>query len=143
MGEGNPTGKRFWTQLEAGIDRERLAGSRLEPYLPAALAYHQKAFATGPAGDRSWFRSGGVVVEVTKGQTVLHDAPLGVITNAPNDDWHLTNLRNDINLSPVGLPGKRIEELDFRPLGGGTGMIGLPGDYTPPSRFVGAVPFAK
>ena len=29
------------------------------------------------------------------------------------------------------------------PLGGGTGMIGLPGDYTPPSRFVRAVAFAK
>jgi choloylglycine hydrolase len=29
--------------------------------------------------------------------------------------------------------------MDFAPLGGGSGMIGLPGDNTPPSRFVRAV----
>ena len=70
-------------------------------------------------------------------------APLGVITNAPSYDWHETNLRNYVNLSPVALPGRKIDELDFRPLGGGSGMIGLPGDFTPPSRFVRAVAFSK
>lgn len=83
------------------------------------------------------------VIEFTGGEAKVHDAPLGVITNSPNYDWHVTNLRNYINLSPVALPGKKIEELDFKPLGGGTGMIGLPGDFTPPSRFVRAVAFAK
>jgi choloylglycine hydrolase len=43
----------------------------------------------------------------------------------------------------VALPAKEIGELDFAPLGGGSGMIGLPGDFTPPSRFVRAVAFAK
>jgi choloylglycine hydrolase len=70
-------------------------------------------------------------------------APLGVITNAPTYDWHETNLRNYINLSAVALPGKKIEDLDFKPLGGGSGMIGLPGDFTPPSRFIRAVAFSK
>lgn len=55
----------------------------------------------------------------------------------------MTNLRNYINLSPVGLPTKNIEDLNFAPLGGGSGMIGLPGDFTPPSRFVRAVAFSK
>jgi choloylglycine hydrolase len=55
----------------------------------------------------------------------------------------MTNLRNYINLSPVALPTKNIDELDFSPLGGGSGMIGLPGDFTPPSRFVRAVAFSK
>ncbi|MBX7164867.1 MAG: choloylglycine hydrolase family protein [Pirellulales bacterium] len=84
-----------------------------------------------------------IVVEFTQGKTTVHDAPLGVITNAPNYDWHMINLRNYLNLSPVALPDKQIDELDFRPLGGGSGMIGLPGDFTPPSRFVRAVAFAK
>jgi choloylglycine hydrolase len=57
--------------------------------------------------------------------------------------WHETNLRNYINLSPVALPGKNIGDLNFKPLGGGSGMIGLPGDFTPPSRFVRAVAFSK
>lgn len=48
-----------------------------------------------------------------------------------------------INLSPVALPDKKIEDLEFTPLGGGSGLIGLPGDFTPPSRFVRAVAFSK
>ncbi len=83
------------------------------------------------------------MIEFTKGEVVIHENVLGVITNSPNFDWHITNLRNYINLSPVSLPGKKIENLDFKPLGAGTGMIGLPGDFTPPSRFVRAVAFSK
>jgi choloylglycine hydrolase len=84
-----------------------------------------------------------IVVEFTAGVVTFHDAPLGVITNSPNYDWHMTNLRNYVNLSPVAIPTKKLEELDFAPLGGGSGMIGLPGDFTPPSRFVRAVAFSK
>ena len=84
-----------------------------------------------------------VVIEFTDGVTTFHDAPLGVITNSPNYDWHMTNLRNYVNLSAVGLPSKSIDELEFAPLGGGSGMIGLPGDFTPPSRFVRAVAFTR
>ncbi|WP_027184396.1 linear amide C-N hydrolase [Desulfovibrio inopinatus] len=84
-----------------------------------------------------------IVIEYLKGKLVIHDAPLGVMTNAPSYDWHMTNLRNYINLSPTSLPGRKIEDLDFKPLGGGSGMIGLPGDFTPPSRFVRAVAFTQ
>ena len=84
-----------------------------------------------------------IVIEYLKGELVIFDARLGVITNAPTYDWHETNLRNYINLSHVALPMKKIEEMDFAPLGGGSGMIGLPGDFTPPSRFVRAVAFSQ
>jgi choloylglycine hydrolase len=84
-----------------------------------------------------------IVIEYLKGELKVFDAPLGVITNAPTYDWHETNLRNYVNLSAVALPSKKIEDLDFKPLGGGSGMIGLPGDFTPPSRFVRAVAFSK
>lgn len=84
-----------------------------------------------------------VVIEYLKGELRLFDAPLGVITNAPTYDWHEINLRNYLNLSAVSLPTKRIEDMNFAPLGGGSGMIGLPGDFTPPSRFVRAVAFSK
>ena len=84
-----------------------------------------------------------IVIEFLKGELKVFDAPLGVLTNAPSYDWHETNLRNYVNLSPVALPDKKIENLDFKPLGGGSGMIGLPGDFTPPSRFVRAVAFSQ
>jgi len=82
-----------------------------------------------------------IVIEFQQGETRVFDAPLGVMTNAPTYDWHIMNLRNYINLSPVALPEKKIEDLNFAPLGAGSGMIGLPGDFTPPSRFIRAVAF--
>jgi choloylglycine hydrolase len=84
-----------------------------------------------------------IVVEFLDGKTVIYDNPLGVITNAPTFDWHMINLRNYVNLSALALPGKKIEEMDFKPLGAGSGLIGLPGDFTPPSRFIRAVAFTQ
>ncbi len=124
----------------ATVDEARAAIAKVqvvavvEPALGVAPPLHY--LVTEPSGKA-------IVIEYLKGVLKIFDAPLGVITNAPSYDWHETNLRNYINLSPVALPGKKIEELDFKPLGGGSGMIGLPGDFTPPSRFVRAVAFSK
>jgi choloylglycine hydrolase len=84
-----------------------------------------------------------IVVEYLKGELNVFDNPLRVLTNAPSFDWHMTNLRNYVNLSAVALPAKKIEDLDFAPLGAGSGLIGIPGDYTPPSRFVRAVAYSQ
>ena len=84
-----------------------------------------------------------IVIEFVNKEVQIFDAPLGCITNAPTYDWHVTNLRNYVNLSATALPAKRIEDMDFGPLGGGSGMIGLPGDFTPPSRFIRAVAFTQ
>src|SRR6185369_7266662 len=40
-----------------------------------------------------------LVVEPVDGTLKVHDAPLGVMTNAPTYDWHMTNLSNYVNLS--------------------------------------------
>jgi len=84
-----------------------------------------------------------IVIEYLDGELHIFDNPLGVITNAPAFDWHVTNLRNYLNLSAVALPTKSIELMDFSPIGAGSGMIGLPGDFTPPSRFVRAVAWTQ
>jgi len=84
-----------------------------------------------------------IVIEFTDGKEKIYDNPLGVITNAPNFDWHMINLRNYVNISSESIPDKKIQELDFKPLGAGSGMIGLPGDMTPPSRFIRAVAFSQ
>ena len=84
-----------------------------------------------------------IVIEYANGQVRFFENRLGVITNAPTYDWHLTNLRNYLNLSAVSLPAISIAEMDFAPLGAGSGMIGLPGDNTPPSRFVRAVAWTQ
>lgn len=84
-----------------------------------------------------------IVIEFADGEMKIFDNPLGVITNGPTYDWHMMNLRNYVNLSPVSFPDKKINGLDFPPMGAGSGMIGLPGDNTPPSRFVRAVAWSQ
>jgi choloylglycine hydrolase len=77
-----------------------------------------------------------VVIEYVDGALKIYDNPLGVMTNAPAFDWHLTHLRNYANLSATNAKPFIVEGLKESGLGQGTGMLGLPGDYTPPSRFV-------
>jgi choloylglycine hydrolase len=84
-----------------------------------------------------------VVLEYVNGELNVHDDPLGVITNAPSFDWHLTNLRNYINLSVTNVPPVAISGIKLAGLGQGSGMLGLPGDFTPPSRFIRAVAFSQ
>ena len=84
-----------------------------------------------------------IVIEFANKGVQIFDAKLGCLTNSPTYDWHVTNLRNYLNLSATALPTRRLEDMDFSPLGGGSGMIGLPGDFTPPSRFVRAVAFTQ
>lgn len=80
-----------------------------------------------------------LVIEYIKGQLQLHDNHLGVITNAPNFEWHITNLKNYLNMSPHNAQPLTLDAIKLTPLGQGSGMLGLPGDFTPPSRFVRAV----
>lgn len=84
-----------------------------------------------------------LVIEYVSGKLNLYDNLIGVITNAPEFSWHLTNLRNYLNLSPKNVLTSTVDGEQFRPLGQGSGMYGLPGDFTPPSRFVRAVALSQ
>jgi len=84
-----------------------------------------------------------IVIEYINSELKIHDAPLGVITNAPSYDWHMTNLRNYVNLSNMSFPDKKLSGIEFGKLGAGTGMLGLPEDNTPVSRFIRAVAWTQ
>jgi choloylglycine hydrolase len=84
---------------------------------------------------------GSIVIEYTKGNLAITDNKIGVMTNSPQYDWHLLNLRNYTNLKPLGDRPHDIEGVSLAPFGAGSGMLGLPGDFTPPSRFVRATAF--
>ncbi|XHR29688.1 MAG: linear amide C-N hydrolase [Chthoniobacteraceae bacterium] len=83
------------------------------------------------------------VIEFVDGKARVYDNALGVITNSPTFDWHLTNLRNYLSLSAFNALPEKLPGLTLSPLGQGGGMHGLPGDFTPPSRFVRAVAFTQ
>lgn len=84
-----------------------------------------------------------LVIEYVKGKLHLYDNPLGVITNSPPFDWHLNNLRNYVNLSANNVPQLKLSGITLYPTGQGSGMLGLPGDVTPPARLVRAVAFTQ
>ncbi|MED2942299.1 choloylglycine hydrolase family protein [Bacillus swezeyi] len=89
-----------------------------------------------------WFisdRTGrSIVVEPTADGIQIHDNPVGVLTNSPEFPWHLTNLRNYIGLRPGQFTAKKVGKLTLSAFGQGSGLAGLPGDFTPPSRFIRA-----
>ncbi len=77
-----------------------------------------------------------IVIEPIEGKLKVYDNPLSVLTNAPSFDWHMTNLRNYVNLRPANVEPLKINDATIQALGEGSGMLGIPGDATPPSRFV-------
>ena len=83
-----------------------------------------------------------VVMEIVGGVPQFYENILGVITNAPGFQWQMTNLNNYINLVPGSAPNNTIKQgITLQPLGHGSGMLGLPGDFTSPSRFIRATFF--
>ena len=77
-----------------------------------------------------------LVIEFIDGKVKVYDNPLGVMTNRPEFDWQINNLRNYINLDAHDKKDKVLNGIKIEPTGVGSGMLGLPGDWTPPSRFV-------
>lgn len=82
-----------------------------------------------------------IIEIVNNGEVKIYEPYLGVITNSPTYDWHIINQRNFLQLSPSPNKFMKFENYDLKPLGGGSGLIGLPGDFSPPSRFVRAAAF--
>ena len=115
----------------------------LRAALQATKVWSDPSLATGPTPPQLHFvftdRSGdGIIVEYVDGEARIHDNVAHVLTNAPPYPWHLDNLRNYLSLSTIGVPSRQIGSVDVTAVGQGGGLIGLPGDYTPPSRFVRA-----
>ena len=82
-----------------------------------------------------------VVMEIVDGKVGFYENEVGVITNAPGYTWQVTNLENYVNLRPGSAQSYKLGGVTLEPNGGSTAMHGLPGDFTPPSRFVRAAFF--
>jgi len=81
-------------------------------------------------------KGGCVVVEYERGELRIYENPLGLMTNSPNFPWMVTNLRNYVGMTSDQRTMQNFAGIETRPTGSGSGMLGLPGDITPPSRFV-------
>jgi choloylglycine hydrolase len=87
-------------------------------------------------------QGGAIVVEYVGGKLQIHENPIGTLTNSPNFEWHETNLRNFVNLTNQNVDPLRLGTAKIEPLSQGSGLLGIPGDYTGPSRFVRATALA-
>ena len=116
---------RFATidQLKQGIREVRIVG------LDKTAVVHWRI------GEKSGRQ---VVMEIVDGKVEFFENTVGVITNSPGFKWHLTNLNNYINLYPGSAANHKLSQQPLHPIGGNSGYLGLPGDATPPSRFVRA-----
>jgi len=119
----NPQVKQL---LPPGASISAAMAPLLESVLPEHLAIHDA-------------HGGDIVVEFIDDQMHIYDNPLGVLTNSPTFDWHVTNLRNYVNLTNVNAAPVNIAGFDVTQTGNGSGLLGIPGDVTPPSRFIRAV----
>lgn len=84
-----------------------------------------------------------VVLEPKEGFLIAYDNPYGVLTNSPEFPWHVINLKNYINLQAGNIESASFNGETLSKFGEGSGMLGLPGDFTPPSRFVRSAYFVS
>ncbi|WP_046004679.1 linear amide C-N hydrolase [Pseudoalteromonas rubra] len=81
-----------------------------------------------------------IVIEFINGQVQIHDNnQYGVLTNDPDFQWHITNLKNYANVTPVSShhsqPGN-LDDITMQSQGNGFSL--LPGGLLPMHRFVRA-----
>lgn len=128
------SGARVWNATPAllwptGVPVPAAAQPLLDHPFTEHLALHDSSGAS-------------LVVEFLADGMHLYDNPTGVLTNSPPFAWHLVNLRNYLGLTNVEAEPMNLMGMPVRPTGNGSGLRGLPGDITPPSRFVRAVVLA-
>ncbi|MDA9472477.1 choloylglycine hydrolase family protein [Enterococcus sp. 5H] len=83
------------------------------------------------------------VIEPTEKHLKPKENPVGVMTNTPQLEWHIENLRNYLPVRPKQYAPETFGEYVAEPFSQGTGTMGLPGGYTPPERFVRAAFFKE
>ena len=79
-----------------------------------------------------------IVIESTEGGLKVYDDVYNVMTNNPPFPYHQENIANYINLTSAYPSNRFSKALDLMPFSNGMGGLGLPGDFSSPSRFVKA-----
>lgn len=83
------------------------------------------------------------VMEIINGTPTFHEDEIGTITNSPEFTWQHTNLNNYVNLKSGTADPMQLGPDTLKSFSGGTGLLGLPGDFSSPSRFVRAAFFSN
>ena len=98
----------------------------ISPNLPLAPLH----FIVGDKNDES------IVIEPCIDGLKIYDNKIGLLTNNPTFDWQLINLSFYQNLRSKQKDSFNWADYTIKSFGQGFASVGLPGDWTPPSRFV-------
>jgi len=71
-----------------------------------------------------------ISIEFTDQGIKIHENSLGLMTNSPPYDFHMLSLRNYVQLSKYPQENFDFGGAPFKPLGEGSGLLGMPGDLT-------------
>lgn len=91
-----------------------------------------------PATPLHWLiadREQAITVEPMADGLHIHENPVGVLTNEPPFPFQLSRL-NDFRALSTAPPANRFSSLPLTEYSRGMGALGLPGDWSSPSRFV-------
>jgi len=80
----------------------------------------------------------GIIIEFNDQGRKVHENTFGVLTNSPSYDFQMLNLRNYVHLSNYARDPLVLGKEELKAFGEGSGLLGMPGDLTPPSRLVRA-----
>ena len=103
----------------------------------AAIDFSEKY----PLSELHWMisdREESIVVEAVKEGLRVYDNPVEVLTNNPPFDMQMFQLNRYMGISTEQPENLFSKELDLKIYSRGMGGLGLPGDWTSPSRFVRA-----
>ena len=78
-----------------------------------------------------------ITVESVKDGLKIYENKVGVLTNNPTFDYHMTRLCDFLSLTNGNIKNN-FGSLDIIPYSKGMGAIGLPGDFSSSSRFIKA-----
>lgn len=93
-----------------------------------------------PASPLHWMiadKTGAITVECMKDGMRVFENPIGILTNNPPFDYHMTRLADFMNITGDE-PENRFGDVQLSRYSKGMGAIGLPGDLSSSSRFVRA-----
>ncbi len=82
-------------------------------------------------------RENAITVESVIDGLKIYENPVGVLTNNPTFDYHMTHLCDYLNITAMP-PKNQFGSIELIPYSRGMGGMGLPGDLSSSSRFVRA-----
>lgn len=136
-GKTNVTSYEFMAWILQNFDTvEEIKAFDLEKNLNFVDTPLNEQMGTAPAHWLISDEKACIVVEPMHSGVKVFDNPVGVLTNDPTFDWHMMNLNQYLGLTCDGRTPAKWGDKQLHALGVGTGSIGMPGDWTPASRFV-------